>query len=246
MNTVEDDIPGMISERQKLILFTVINEYIKHAEPVSSQLLYDAYDFEVSSATLRNEFAALEDEGYVFQPHTSSGRVPTDKGYRLFVDSLRERRARNEERVRSILRRIIELKKEEHDVFSELAKAIAALSGNAVFSGPLDARVLFKAGLNEVLSQPELADFDNRRNFGDVLDSFEDNVEEFAPLLDSESPAVFIGNENPIVNARSFSMVVSKCRTARDEEGIVVIFGPKRMNYKKNIEVLDTLLHLLS
>ncbi len=236
----------MMTERQKAILFTVINEYIKNAEPVSSQTVYDAYDFRVSPATLRNEFVALEDDEYVFQPYTSAGRVPTDKGYRLFVNSLAERKTKNEERLRSVLQRIIEIKREEGALFAELARTVASLSGNAVFSGPLDAKMLFKAGMNEALSQPELADFDMRRHFGDVLDSFEDNVDCLARELNAERPTVFIGKENPIVRARNFSMMVSKCKTAENEEGIVVIFGPKRMNYKKNLEVLDALSHLLS
>lgn len=236
----------MLSERQKLILFTIINEYIKNAEPVSSQLVYDAYDFRVSSATLRNEFAALDEEEYVFQPYTSAGRVPTDKGYRLFVDSLAERKAKNEERLQKVLRRIVEIKREEGVLFAELARTIALLSGNAVFSGPLEAKMLYKAGMNEALSQPELADFDNRKHFGDVLDSFEENVDEFARELDERKPTVFIGKENPMVSARNFSMIASRCRIADNEEGIIVIFGPTRMNYKKNIEVLDALLHLLS
>lgn len=237
----------MLSERQKLILFTLINEYVKNAEPVSSQLLYDAYDFNVSPATLRNELAVLEIEGFVFQPYTSAGRVPTDKGYRLFVDSLKERnKSRNEDRLKNTLQRIVELKQEEGELFAELTRVIASLSGSTVFSGPLASKMLYKAGMNEVLNQPELADSDIRRHFGDVLDSFEKNVDEFARELNEHNPTVFIGKENPIANARNFSMIASRCRIGSNEDGIIVIVGPTRMNYKKNIEVLDALLHLLS
>lgn len=236
-----------MSERQKLILFTLINEYVKNAEPVSSQLLFDAYDFQVSPATLRNDLVALEVEGYVSQPYTSAGRVPTDKGYRLFVDSLKERnKSKNEDRLRSTLQRIVELKQEEGELFAELARAVAVLSGSTVFSGSLESKMLYKAGMNEVLSQPELADFDIRTHFGDVLDSFEENVDEFARELDERKPTVFIGKENPIVHAHNFSMIASRCRIGGNDEGIIVILGPTRMNYKKNLEVLDTLLHILS
>ncbi len=237
----------MLSERQKLILFTLINEYVKNAEPVSSQLLYDAYNFKVSPATLRNELVVLEIEGYVLQPYTSAGRVPTEKGYRLFVDSLKERnKTKNEDRLRSTLQRIVELKQEEGELFAELARAIASLSGSTVFSGPLESKMLYKAGMNEVLNQPELADSDTRRHFGDILDSFEKNIGDFTRELNEHNPTVFIGKENPIVRARNFSMIASRCRIGNGEDGIIVILGPTRMNYKKNIEVLDTLLHLLS
>ena len=236
-----------ITERQQRLLEKIIKEFVATAQPVSSKALETSGFLDVSSATIRGEMNELERMGYLEQPHTSAGRVPTDKGYRLFVDSLKERnKTKNEDRLRSTLRRIVELKQEEGELFAELARAVAVLSGSTVFSGPLESKMLYKAGMNEVLSQPELADFDIRSRFGDVLDSFEENVDEFARELDERKPTVFIGKENPIVRARNFSMIASRCRIGGNEDGIIVILGPTRMNYKKNLEVLDTLLHLLS
>ncbi len=77
-----------ITERQEKILNKVLQEYIKSAQPVSSQLLEKKYDFGISPATIRIEMQKLTDKGFLYQPHTSAGRVPTDKGYRLFVDKL--------------------------------------------------------------------------------------------------------------------------------------------------------------
>jgi heat-inducible transcriptional repressor len=80
----------MLDERKSLILRAVVEEYIHTAQPVGSGHVAQAPDLNVSSATVRSEMAQLEADGYLVQPHTSAGRVPTDKGYRFFVDSLSE------------------------------------------------------------------------------------------------------------------------------------------------------------
>ena len=78
----------MLDDRKTAILSAVVNEYIATAQPVGSQHIATAPGIGVSSATVRNEMAVLEQEGYLTQPHTSAGRIPTDKGYRFFVDHL--------------------------------------------------------------------------------------------------------------------------------------------------------------
>ena len=78
----------MISERNAAVLRSIIEDFILTNEPVSSKALLERHQFGVSSATIRNDMAVLEEEGYIQAPHTSSGRVPTDKGYRFFVDNL--------------------------------------------------------------------------------------------------------------------------------------------------------------
>src|SRR5579872_2013751 len=79
---------GGLEGRKAYILATVVYEYIATAEPVGSQTLTQKYNLGVSSATVRNELAELEAGGYLVQPHTSSGRVPSDAGYRMYVDQL--------------------------------------------------------------------------------------------------------------------------------------------------------------
>jgi len=79
---------NVLDKRKKEILQAVIDEYINTAEPVSSATLVNKYGLDYSSATVRNELAELEDNGYLDKPHTSSGRVPSEKGYRFYVDEL--------------------------------------------------------------------------------------------------------------------------------------------------------------
>jgi heat-inducible transcriptional repressor len=80
----------MLSDRRLIVLEALVNEYVRSAQPVASKALVDRYDLRVSPATVRNELAILEETGHVFQPHVSAGRVPTDVGYRAFVDAMLE------------------------------------------------------------------------------------------------------------------------------------------------------------
>ena len=77
-----------MDDRKLEVLRAIVTDYVSSQEPVGSKSLVERHDLGVSPATVRNDMAALEEEGYITQPHTSAGRIPTDKGYRLFVDRL--------------------------------------------------------------------------------------------------------------------------------------------------------------
>jgi len=87
-NAMADEYEETITERQKRILAIIIRDYIENAQPVGSQRLVEAYGVDASPATVRNEMAFLTQKGYLKQPHTSAGRVPTEKGFRFFVRHL--------------------------------------------------------------------------------------------------------------------------------------------------------------
>jgi heat-inducible transcriptional repressor len=82
-------------DRRFEVLRAIVTDYVATHEPVASRSLVERHHFGVSSATIRNDMVALEEDGYIIQPHTSAGRVPTDKGYRLFVDRLSEIKVRS-------------------------------------------------------------------------------------------------------------------------------------------------------
>src|ERR671938_98802 len=78
----------MLDERKLAVLRAIVQDFVSTEEPVGSRALVERHNLGVSPATIRNDMAILEEEGYITQPHTSAGRIPTDKGYRLFVDRL--------------------------------------------------------------------------------------------------------------------------------------------------------------
>ena len=119
-----DPAAAQLPERTRRILATLIQEYVEHGAPVSSRQLVEHGGFGVSSATVRNILAALEDAGYVSQPHTSAGRVPTDVGYRCYVDFLLEHRraARSTPAVEARLRQAGSVKGVLSNVSHELSR----------------------------------------------------------------------------------------------------------------------------
>jgi len=118
-------VPNKLSERRQKLLQFIIDEYVTTAQPVGSNALVEKYGLPVSSATIRNEMAALEEEGYIAQPHTSAGRVPTDLGYRYYVEALmREERVPDE--LKQMIRHQFHQAARELEEWARLSAAILA------------------------------------------------------------------------------------------------------------------------
>ena len=114
-----------LSERQKLILTLLIHEYIRTASPVGSEHLVNRYHMDMSSATVRNELAALTDYGYLRSPHTSAGRVPTEEGYRYFVGRLLQETELPDETRRTITHQFYQIRGDVEQ-WSRLAASVLA------------------------------------------------------------------------------------------------------------------------
>src|SRR6056297_238802 len=117
-----------MSNRKKKILKAIIQEHILTAEPVGSRTLAKNYDFGVSSATIRNEMADLEDMGYLKQPHTSAGRIPSDKGYRFYVDVLIDQKKVISTNLQKSLQKLYSKEKGVNDIISATVKMVSNLT----------------------------------------------------------------------------------------------------------------------
>lgn len=117
-----------LNQRKRRILRAITDEYIETAEPVGSRAVARRYDLGVSPATIRNEMADLEDSGYLFQPHTSAGRVPSDKGYRFYVDELMDRLEIGEEERHRVLQQLSAYAKEVERAVHATAELLAVLT----------------------------------------------------------------------------------------------------------------------
>lgn len=128
-----------VNERAARVLNAVVQSYIARPEPVGSRYLTKSYDFNLSSATIRNIMADLEDMGYLMQPHTSAGRVPTDMGFRLFVDTLEgEGKNTEAERILGAIRKNQRRMKDDiNGLLGEVALQVADATSCAVFAVPL-------------------------------------------------------------------------------------------------------------
>lgn len=119
---------GLLSGRQQNVLRAIIQDYIRTAEPVGSRTVVKRYGFALSPASIRTIMSDLEELGYVVQPHTSAGRIPTDKGYRTFVDALMERAPLSQEEVERIEQRMAPSTADPGDLLKETGRLLAALS----------------------------------------------------------------------------------------------------------------------
>lgn len=117
-----------MTERKKEILKAIVNEYIMTAEPVGSRTLARRYDFGVSPATIRNEMADLEEANYLEQPHRSAGRIPTDKGYRFYVDDLMELKKISQKMIGSIKENIISKQVGIQEIIQQTSQMLSDLT----------------------------------------------------------------------------------------------------------------------
>ncbi len=215
----------MTVERQNLILETVVEEYIKNVFPISSDYLKQECDLDVCSSTIRLDLAELTGKGYLEKPHTSSGRVPTDKGYRFFVDSLKRKQKK------SYFNNFFKEVENQIHLFQLLTENLAHLSAGLSIIQNED--IFWKEGWEEIVKIPEFQDMGYFKDFLELVKEFEKKID----LIDVEKEVkVFIGKEIPF-KEKNFSMIVSKSKDC-----VFAILGPKRMDFKKNIALMDSLL----
>lgn len=216
--------------RKELILNTIIKEHIKSGAPVGSSILVEKYKLDISPATVRNEMMALEEEGYIIQPHTSAGRIPTEKAYCLYLDSLKTKKisATEEKELDDILRN-----KEEGDL-KEAAKLVANISGNAVFWA-FHRHNLYYTGIANLFQQPEFAQINLIYDISTIIDKMDEIVDSVFPKIEI-GRHVIVGSQNPFGNL--FSTVLVKYKH-KENIGLIGIVGPMRMDYEKNIAIAD-------
>jgi heat-inducible transcriptional repressor len=227
----------MISQRQEEILDNIVREYIDSAKPVSSQLLEKKHRFGIKPATIRLEMQKLTDQGFLAQPHTSAGRIPTDKGYRFFVDKLMEKEISN------FKESFLNDQDDSLGFIQEVTKFLADRTSGLALGYLSSEKLMLKEGWNDIFQEPEFEETGLALKFAQMIDDLEENIDDVFEDL-SSLPHVYIGKENPFSSAKDFSLIAAKCRF-REEEGILTIVGPKRMPYDKNIGLISSIIKIL-
>lgn len=221
----------MISDRKKIILRTIIKEYIKNAQPVSSGQLVEKCKLGVSPATVRNDMVELEEEGYIVQPHTSAGRIPTELAYKLELEELNKEKNSLKESELSVLNNLFSF---EEAGSKQTAKAIAELSSSAVFWA-FHKNDLYYTGLSNLFSQPEFKQSEIVYDVSVVIDHMEEIIDDmFERIGDGEQ--ILIGSENPF--GAFLSTVLVKYKKDK-KSAIFGIIGPVRMDYAHNLALIN-------
>ena len=232
-----------MQDRKQTILKAIIEDYIETAEPIASKEIATRHDFGVSPATIRNTMAELTEEGFIYQPHTSAGRVPTDRGYRFYVDSLLSRQELPEPR-RKRLEHDLRAKKSE-DFYEGFTAGIAAMSEAMALSAMDDNfSKVYRSGISYALRQPEYTDAEHAWKLADLFEHPQAMLEQVADLTPRE-PQAFIGAERALCRNLDASLLVTTFEH-NGHRGIITVVGPKRMDYARNLAILRTVAQILS
>lgn len=221
-----------MTERQLRILEAIVEQYAEVAVPVGSVTL--AKLFGVSSATIRSEMAALEEYGYIMQPHTSAGRIPTDKGYRLYVNNITDSsegasRLITDRSARAIDARVATYTDRADRAIRSAVDSLAEVTHNLGIATIGDQ--LYMSGMSNLFSQPEfMTNPNNVQQIARLLDNLEPWLREAAP---NEPLNVFIGAENPVGKTSQASLIVSRFCSPYSDRSYIGVLGPTRQDYAR-------------
>jgi heat-inducible transcriptional repressor len=219
-----------MTERQMAILTAIIEQYAEVAAPVGSVML--AKLFGVSSATIRSEMARLEEMSLITQPHTSAGRIPTDKGYRLYVNAITEAQSTElpqlDRSARAIEARVNTHGDSATRAIRSAVDSLVDLTQNLGLATIGDQ--LYTNGIGNLFSQPEFLQGNHVQAVARLLDNLEPWLREVAP---NEPLNVFIGAENPIGKTSNASLIISRFRSPYSDRSYIGVLGPTRQSYAR-------------
>lgn len=218
-----------MEERKRLILEIIIKEHIATGCPVASSSIVEKYHIPVSSATVRNDMAELEEDGWIVQPYTSAGRIPTEKAYKYYISQITETPLPKEES--DLLKKATNSDEAQS---KQLAKKIAQLTGLAVVWA-FEKDNVYYTGVSNLLADPEF-------NVSSIIDDIDDII---GSIFESTefTPQVLIGHASPFGDYSG--TIVSRYKT-NDQVGLIGLVGPMHMDYAANRSRLKFLTDLLS
>lgn len=223
--------------RKELILNTIIKEHIKTGAPVGSGILVEKYKLDISPATARNEMANLETEGYIVQPHTSAGRIPTELAYNYYLARIQPKKISKSDK--DSLEELLSQNSEEN--FKDVAKHLSQLSGVAVFWA-FHRHNLYYTGISNLFQQPEFS----RMNIIFDISAIIDRIDEIINEVFSEIPVGIntkIGTNSPFGDFSG--SIIAKYKSG-EHEGLFGLLGPMRMDYERNLSLIDFVLNRIN
>ncbi|MBI5370378.1 hypothetical protein HZA85_04310 [Candidatus Uhrbacteria bacterium] len=224
----------MLHIRQDVILRLVIEDYIQTAEPVGSKQLADRHGLDISPATIRSEMLLLEQQGYLRQPHPSAGRVPTEKAYLYYLKNVIEPERAQSTKSPSDFGEQTESNSLEQTLKS-IAKQLVEVSGETAIVAS-DAAWSYYTGVSNLFAKPDFCELALLRSVSALVDQFDEVV---AQLYDRvpEQTVVYIGSQNPF--GHQMATVLVKYHLEDAHEGLLGLVGPLRMNYGRNIALIE-------
>lgn len=232
-----------MNERQSKLLAAIIEQFIETALPVGSQHIFSSGKFHISGATVRNEMRLLGEEGYLDQPHVSAGRIPTAKGYRMYIQTLEPNKHEKEVRKKfDSLREQYFQRKDQERVYEAVA-LLSHMIPNIAFATVPHKHRLYYLGLAETLRQPDFVSDPNL--ITGVAEVLEEHLAKVIEGLEVDHTVrYYVGEEHILPQLQSCSMVITEY-DVRGEKGAIGILGPLRMDYAYNHSALEMVASLI-
>lgn len=232
-------------QRKDRILSIVVNEYIKTVTPISSGYIVDEHHLDLSPATIRNILAELEEDGMLTHPHTSAGRVPTQEGYRYYVDNLMNEIQLLEEEKERVNREYAQGVKDLEAALEKTSQVISDLTHyTSIISVDGWNGKIFLRGTNYVVGYPEYQDLKKIQSILAALEERE-RLLEFINRDLQRKIQIYIGHEIVCSDIEGCSMAVSRYQSRKGLSGRIAVLGPTRMDYSRVVCSLDYLSKLM-
>lgn len=221
-----------LTDRQKILLKMIIEEYIDSAEPVSSSYLTKKYKLNISAATVRNEMAHLIRNGFLDQPHVSAGRLPTSIGYRFYIQNLMEEDSLPVLKEVAIKQNVWNNRYEFDKLLKSASQALADATHMMSIISTEDGRV-FSSGMVNLLDHSEFFDIEVARAVLNMVDN-QRLINDLLHNRNTGNTCVIMGDEFEAESLYPVSAVV-KGYMCGNKRGYVIVIGPSRMTYKQVI-----------
>lgn len=227
-----------ISNRQSDLLLSIIGEFIETAEAVGSISLQSKYNLDFSPATIRNEMAELVMLGYLYQKHLSSGRIPTTKGWRYFINSFANKfkDEMSSDMKDYIFQHLKGVRKDYQGLIRKSIQFLSELTHNASIA--IIDKDLYHAGLSQLVSIPEFRDSSNLKRILSILEDYATLSEILNRSTPDDDINILIGDETGKEEFYEYAVVFSEIRINGRKQGYIAVIGPNRMNYTKVIPTL--------
>lgn len=233
----------VLDKRKQKVLQIIVEDYINSAEPVGSKTVVNRHHIDASPATIRFDMADLEKHGFIQKPHTSSGRIPSDKGYRFFIDNIMESKELSNKEIYKIKDELNKIKGKNDELMAETAEILSALCGTAsIIVSSDNSRHIYVRGISRMLKQPEFNLIDKCWEVIESLEKQSQLLDTLSEYLEDGKTSIHVGIENIQKSLKGCSVTA----TPFGERGILTIIGPTRMDYEKNVSILDYVSELLT
>jgi transcriptional regulator of heat shock response len=228
-----------LNARQQQVLKVIVEEYVKHSTAVGSSHIVEMLAEQVSSATIRNVMAELTEFGLLVQPHTSAGRIPTEAGFKAYIETMMMEQKELSIRQQEVLSLHFKKLKNLQERFKEAARMLSELSGSVGLLMDETDKV-YMSGLSNLPKLPEFRDEEFGSEFMELLENPAESLKQMSKSGSSQMRVLF-GSDNPMM--KNASVVIT--RFGPGGKKVISVIGPMRMSYGKTLPAMQYIKQIL-